>query len=104
MFGGEWAKRVFHRIVKWGDGWLPAVQNVEQIIDGRQQLKTLALQAGRDPDSIRIRVFGGQGQWRTRKDVDPFAAAGVEEIIIWLEQPDCDGIRTELDTLASELL
>ena len=35
MFDGKWARRVFHRIVKWGDGWLPGVENVEQVVDGR---------------------------------------------------------------------
>ncbi|MDP6183164.1 MAG: LLM class F420-dependent oxidoreductase [Gammaproteobacteria bacterium] len=104
MFGGKWAKRVFHRIVKWGDGWLPAVQNIEQVRDGWEQLEALALEAGRDPGSIRVRVFGTAGQWRKRHHVDAFAKVGVEEITIWLQEPDSDGIRRELDLLARELL
>ena len=104
MFDGQWAKRVFHRIVKWGDGWLPGVANVQQVIDGRAQLTALAEEAGRDPDSIRIRVFGATGQWRTREDQVGFEQAGVEEITIWLQQLDCDGIRRELDELAAELI
>jgi probable F420-dependent oxidoreductase len=40
MFDGQWAKRVFHRIVKWGDGWCPVVASVDQIIDGREQFES----------------------------------------------------------------
>jgi hypothetical protein len=77
---------------------------VQQVIDGRAQLTALAEEAGRDPDSIRIRVFGATGQWRTREDQVGFEQAGVEEITIWLQQLDCDGIRRELDELAAELI
>jgi probable F420-dependent oxidoreductase len=103
MFDGRWAKRVFHRIVSWGDGWIPVVARVDQVVDGRQQLTELAEAAGRDPASIRIRVFGANGQWRTRKERDAFAAAGIDDYTVWLQQPDHDGMRRELDELAREL-
>jgi hypothetical protein len=80
------------------------VQNIEQVRDGWEQLEALALEAGRDPGSIRVRVFGTAGQWRKRHHVDAFAKVGVEEITIWLQEPDSDGIRRELDLLARELL
>jgi probable F420-dependent oxidoreductase len=103
MFGGQWAKRVFHRIVKWGDGWIPAVSDISQVVDGRNQLHELAQEAGRDPSEIRIRVFGGPGQWRTRAERDVFEAADLDSFIIWINESDSDAIRRELDALAKEL-
>lgn len=41
MFDDHWSKRVFKRIVEWGDGWLPLVQNVAQVVDGMNQIKEL---------------------------------------------------------------
>ena len=104
MFDGKWAKRVFHRIVKWGDGWIPVVASVDQVIDGRTQLHDLAIAAGRDPADIRIRVFGAQGQWRTRAARDAFAAADIDDYTVWLNASTVDAIRRELDGLAKELL
>ncbi len=104
MFGEQWARRVFRRIVEWGDGWLPVIREIAQFTDGRAQLHTLAEEAGRDPASIRLTVFGAWEQWRKRHEVDALAAAGAEHVTIWLLERDHDGMRRELDALATELL
>jgi probable F420-dependent oxidoreductase len=104
MFGGQWAKRVFHRIVAWGDGWLPAVQEIGQLVDGRNQLDALAKEAGRDPRSIRIVALGAQGQYRTRKEIGALERAGIDHATIWLGERETAGILKELDDLASDIL
>lgn len=104
MFNNEWAKRVFHRIVRYGDGWLPVVQKVEQVIDGRDQLRALCQEAGRDPKTVRITVFGAQNQWRTRKAIAQFEGIGVGQVTIWINSRDSDAIKRELDGLAREVL
>ncbi|MGD9603999.1 MAG: LLM class F420-dependent oxidoreductase [Gammaproteobacteria bacterium] len=104
MFNDEWAKRVFNRIVRYGDGWLPVIHQVPQLVDGRDQLRRLAEEAGRDPATIRISVFGAQHQWRTRRDVEQFAPLGVEQVILWLNSRSADEMRTELDALARDVL
>lgn len=104
MFGDQWARRVFRRIVEWGDGWLPVIREIAQFTDGRAQLHALAEEAGRDPASIRLTVFGAWEQWRTRREVDALAAAGAGHVTIWLLERDHDGMRRELDALARELL
>ncbi|MGH8598175.1 MAG: LLM class F420-dependent oxidoreductase [Gammaproteobacteria bacterium] len=104
MFGDKWAKRVFQRIVRYGDGWLPVVQDVNQVIAGRQQLHALSDAAGRDPRSIRITVFSGQGQWRTRKAIAEFEATGAEQVVLWIDNRECNAIKRELDALAREVL
>lgn len=104
MFGDEWAKRVFQRIVRYGDGWLPVVHKVAQVVDGREQLRALASEAGRDPDSIRITVLGATRQWRKRGEIEAFEREGVEQVVIWLDGRDKDILCRELDALAVELL
>ncbi len=104
MFGGKWAKRVFHRIVAWGDGWLPAAQEIGQLVDGRNQLDALAKQAGRDPRSIRIVALGAEGLYRTRPEIGALERAGIDHATIWLRERETAGILKELDDLASDIL
>lgn len=104
MFGDAWAKRVFHRIVRYGDGWLPVVRTLAQVVDGRDQLHEIAAAAGRDPAEIRICVFGAQHQWRTREEIAQFAAVGVEQVTLWLDGRTADEICRELDALARAVL
>jgi len=104
LLGGKWAQRVFHRIVRWGDGWCPAVGDVGQVIDGRNQLDVLARAVGRDPRSLIVCVFGAEGQWRTRAEITAFERAGVDHVTIWLRERETDAILKELDDLASDVL
>jgi len=103
MFDDHWSKRVFKRIVEWGDGWLPLVQNVAQVVDGMNQIKELAAAAGREGKQVRVNVLGGAGQWRTRREIEAFLAIGVEQVTIWVTAETTDAMRRELDTLAAEL-
>jgi alkanesulfonate monooxygenase SsuD/methylene tetrahydromethanopterin reductase-like flavin-dependent oxidoreductase (luciferase family) len=96
--------KVFQRIVDWGDGWIPIVQNPEELATGVQQLRELANAAGRDPDHFSVSVFGLQGQWRTRDEVAALEAAGADRVIVWLEDASLEEILKELETLAAELL
>ena len=104
MFGNEWAKRVFHRIVDWGDGWLPVIREVSQLSDGLEQLHTLCEARGRDPASLRITVLGAEGQWRKRAELDALFAAGAEQVTLWLKSRTADDMRRELDALARALI
>jgi len=103
MFGDEWAKRVFKRIVEWGDGWLPVIRAVSQLTAGIDQLQRLCVEAGRDPASIRITVFGADGQWRKRAQMETLFAAGAGHVTVWLQGRTADDMRHELDALAREL-
>lgn len=104
MFGNQWARRVFQRIVEWGDGWLPVIREIPQLIDGRAQLQQLCEEAHRDPASIRITVFGAVDQWRQRKKLDALAAAGAEHVTLWLRGNTSAEMQSEMDILAKELL
>lgn len=104
MFGDEWARRVFQRIVRYGDGWLPVAQTIAQVVDGRAQLRALAETVGRDPETIRVTVLGASGQWRRRQDIDEFAKIGVEQVVIWLNGRSADELCREMDSLRATLL
>lgn len=104
MFGDQWAKRVFQRIVAWGDGWLPVIRAPSQLEDGLRQLVRLCDEVGRDPKSIRVTVLGAEGQWRKRADLDTLAAAGAGHVTLWLKGRTADDLCRELDTLAKDLL
>ena len=104
MVGGEWSERVFNRIVKWGDGWLPVAMDIKQVVDGMRQIKEIAAVAGKSEKKIHVNVLGGLGQWRTRKDIDSFIAAGIDQVTIWMESADVDSARVELDILAKEII
>ena len=103
MFDDHWSKRVFKRIVDWGDGWLPVVQNVAQVVGGINQIKELAAAAGREDKQVRVNVLGGEGQWRTRGEIEAFLDVGVEQVTIWLTTETTDNMRRELDTLAADI-
>ena len=103
MFDDHWSKRVFKRLIEWGDGWLPVVQNVAQVVDGMHQIKELAAAAGREDKPVRVNVLRGAGQWRTRGEIEAFHAIGVEQVMIWLTTETSDDMRRELDTLAADL-
>jgi hypothetical protein len=103
MFDDHWSKRVFKRIVEWGDGWLPVVQNVAQVVDGMTQIKELAAAAGREDKQVRVNVLGGAGQWRTRGEIEAFLAIRVEQVTIWVTTETTDAMRRELDTLAADI-
>jgi alkanesulfonate monooxygenase SsuD/methylene tetrahydromethanopterin reductase-like flavin-dependent oxidoreductase (luciferase family) len=103
MFGDQWAKRVFKRIVEWGDGWLPVIRAVSQLTDGINQLRGLCEESGRDPASIRITVLGADGQWRKRAQMETLFAAGAGHVTVWLQGRTADDMRHELDALAREL-
>jgi len=57
LLGGG-AKNVLQRVVAWGDGWLPNRITPEQLRESRGTLDRMAKDAGRDPATITISVYG----------------------------------------------
>ncbi len=57
ILGGA-AKNVLQRVVAWGDGWLPNRITPGELRESRATLDRLAKDAGRDPASITITVYG----------------------------------------------
>ncbi len=101
VYLGGMARNVFKRVVEWGDGWMPNRVTPEDISAGRQKLNDLASQAGRDPNSINISVFG---QPADRELVSGLFEAGADRVMIRVETADEDATFAQLDQIAEAVL
>ena len=95
--------RAHRRVVEWGDGWMPIVQNVDEFTAGAARLTRMASAAGRDPDSIDLTVFGIAGQWTTAEDYHALEKAGCRRLIVLVASSSTRETLATLDALASEL-
>ena len=86
---GGLARNVLRRIIAHADGWLPNRITPAEVEEGRAKLDAMAAEAGRDPKSITISVFG---QPADRDLVQSFLNAGANRVIV---RPD--HVETEAD-------
>ena len=101
VYLGGMARNVFKRVVEWGDGWMPNRVTPDDISAGRQKLNELASEAGRDPESINISVFGQPA------DCDLVSAlfeAGADRVMIRVETAEQDASFAQLDDIAGAVL
>lgn len=55
--GGKLTPRNLNRIVRWGSGWIPApTDGPSAVAEGVTTLRAALEEAGRDPESIKVRV------------------------------------------------
>ena len=101
VYLGGMARRVFRRVVEWGDGWMPNRVTPADVRAGRERLNTLAAESGRDPASISISVFG---QPADRALTDALFAAGADRVMIRVETADENATYKQLDEIAEAVL
>ncbi len=101
VYLGGMASNVFKRVVEWGDGWMPNRVTPEDISAGRQKLNDLASEAGRDPSSINVSVFG---QPADRALVFGLFEAGADRVMIRVETADEEATMAQLDQIAEKVL
>lgn len=78
LVGGE-SRRALRRAAQLGDGWLGMAHTPESAAAQVEVLRALAEDAGRDPSTIEATVMG---QVAGPADVEAFAAAGVDRLIV----------------------
>ena len=78
ILGGH-ATRVLHRVVAHADGWLPNRITPAEVETSRGTLDALAKEAGRDPRSITISVYG---QPPDRTVVQALLNAGADRVVV----------------------
>jgi probable F420-dependent oxidoreductase len=78
IIGGH-ARNVLRRIMTHGDGWLPNRITPAEVEDSRKQLDAMAEEAGRDPKSITISVYG---QPADRDLVQSYLNAGADRVVV----------------------
>ena len=101
VLGSITSRRVFKRIVAWGDGWMPVGVSLEQIKHGRETLNQLAAEAGRDPRSIQIVAFFVSPD---PEALQAFEEAGVDAALITLETAGEKDALTKLEEIAHRVL
>ncbi|MCI0859873.1 MAG: LLM class F420-dependent oxidoreductase [Chloroflexi bacterium] len=76
---GGMARNVLRRVVAHADGWLPNRVTPADVEDGRARLDALAGEAGRDPASLTISVYG---QDPNRELIQSFLDAGANRVVV----------------------
>ena len=99
---GGMARNVLQRVVAWGDGWLPNRVTPAQVKESRATLDALAKEAGRDPASISISVYG------QAPDLDlirHFHDAGATRVVVRPPTAKSEQeMATELERIAAAVL
>ena len=101
VFLGGMARNVFKRVVDYGDGWMPNRVVPEEIKQGRETLNQLAEEAGRDPKSIVISVFGQQADSDLNRRLEE---AGADRVMIRVETANEEDTMNQLDSIAEAVL
>ena len=99
---GGLARNVLRRVVAHADGWLPNRVTPAQVEDSRAQLDEMAAEAGRDPASLNISVYG---QEPDRALIQSFLDAGANRVVIRPEFCDTEeDMGRELERIAEAVI
>ena len=91
------ATQRFDRIVEFGQGWMPIARGGATPETKIAMLRERLKQAGRDPLSVSVSIFGPKPD---RATVDGLAAVGVERAIFIIPSAPPDKILPMLDSYA----
>ena len=100
---GGMAPNVLQRIVDHADGWLPNRLTPEQLRQSRKELSQRAEEAGRDPDSLSIMIYG---QLPDRALVESLFEAGADGVIVRPQRHEDneDAMAEQLNDIAQAVL
>ena len=76
---GGMARNVLRRIVAHADGWLPNRVTPAEVEDSRKRIDAMAAEAGRDPKSITISVYGQPADGDV---VRSYLNAGADRVVV----------------------
>jgi probable F420-dependent oxidoreductase len=102
LLGSIGSPKVFQRVAKWGDGWLPFSVDPQEIADGKAGIAKHAQDLGRDPATIDITMFLPDTFCRTKKEQKTIADAGANGSVVWLQGQNQQELVAELENLAGE--
>jgi len=84
------------RAIAYGDGWMP-IHGRDEIAARLPEFRRMAEDAGRDPASLEVSVFGARPE---HKLLDELARAGVQRAIFGLAPEPADKVLPLLDRAA----
>lgn len=98
LLGGQAGDGLFRHVAEWADGWIPfgGAGVAEQL----PQLRAAAEAAGRDPDDIKVTVFGARADAAV---LERYQSLGVERTVLGFRPAPRDDVLPALDRRA-ELL
>ena len=95
IMGGAGGPVTFRHVVEYCDGWMPIARG--NPLEKLPLLRQMSEEAGRDPASIEIGVYGCP----SRADaVERFRAGGADRLIFWLPSGDPDEVLAEVERCA----
>jgi len=104
ILGSIGSPKVFKRVARWGDGWLPSTANPSEIAAGKVEIGKYAKEFGRDPDGFQIIQFPSyEALTFTPNEIAEAAKAGATSVILWLQGQNIDEIASEIEDLAGRL-
>ena len=99
---GGMAKNVLRRVVTHADGWLPNRVTPAEVEESRKKLDAMAEEAGRDPKSITISVYG---QVPERDIVHSLLNAGADRVVVRPEHVETEKeMGEQLERMAEAVL
>ena len=101
IYLGGHAKNVFKRVVSCGDAWMPNRISPDDIEYGKNELKRLCEESGRDFSTIGITVYGATPDPNV---VDELFSAGAERIVLSIDSTPEKEALEQLNSFARDFL
>jgi probable F420-dependent oxidoreductase len=98
LIGGAAGPKMFQAIADYADGWMPI--GGRGMTENLPKLRAAFEEAGRDPDTLRISVFGSQPD---PGRIEHYLELGCERITLWLPPAGRDVVLPMLDKYADLL-
>lgn len=86
-----------NRAIAYGDGWIPLGGRGADILEQLPRFRQMAAEAGREPDSLSVSVFGAAVD---ADELKRYRDAGIQRVVFSLESEKADTVLPELDRIA----
>ncbi len=87
-----------NRAIAYGDGWIPLGGRGADILEQLPRVRQMAAEAGREPGSLSVSVFGAS---MDADQLKQYRDAGVERVVFSLESEKADTVLPVLDRIAT---
>ncbi|MQG25595.1 MAG: LLM class F420-dependent oxidoreductase [SAR202 cluster bacterium] len=101
IYVGGKAKKVFQRVVDWGDGWMPNRISPDEVAKGRQEIDRIAMEQSKNPADFSVSVFG---QPPDKELLKAFEEAGADRVMIRFEGSSHSEVLRTLENIATDIL
>lgn len=101
LLGGD-SPRIFDRVARYAEGWIPGVTSAETFRAGQARLIEAARAHGRDPDALIQVAFGLPECLRAAREMESLRSLGADHATVWLRERG-EAVFDEMDALARDL-